>query len=412
MSAVRRFVLPDLGEGLTEAEIVSWLVAAGDEVALNQALVEVETEKAVVELPSPFAGTVIEVLADAGETVAVGSPLIAIDTDEVVGAGDEIPMLVGYGPTDAPPSRRRRRRAHPARSPAEPRRGGSRPLAAPPVRFMARQNGVDLADVTGHGPDGIITREDLAAHLAGAASLVQTTGSGPERESRTPVRGVQKHMAAAMVQSVATAPQACVFLTVDATETVELVERLRGNRHFEGVHVTVLALVARAMVLALRDHPALNSSWDDSTGEVVTKHYVNLGVAVASPLGLLVPTVKDAHEMSLRELATALAELAGRARATRCTPADLSGGTITVTNVGVFGVDGGVPILNPGEAAILAVGTVQRRPWEFEGEVALSDAVVLTLSFDHRLVDGRAASLFLREVGDVLTDPVNLIALG
>ena len=166
------------------------------------------------------------------------------------------------------------------------------------------------------------------------------------------------------------------------------------------------------MVLALRDHPALNSSWDDSTGEVVTKHYVNLGVAVASPLGLLVPTVKDAHEMSLRELATALAELVGRARATRCTPADLSGGTITVTNVGVFGVDGGVPILNPGEAAILAVGTVQRRPWEFEGEVPLRDAVVLTLSFDHRLVDGRAASLFLREVGDVLTDPVDLIALG
>ncbi len=412
MSAVRRFVLPDLGEGLTEAEIVSWLVAAGDEVALNQALVEVETEKAVVELPSPFAGTVIEVLADAGETVAVGSPLIAIDTDEVVGAGDEIPMLVGYGPTDAPPSRRRRRRAHPARSPAEPRRGGSRPLAAPPVRFMARQNGVDLADVTGHGPDGIITREDLAAHLAGAVSPVPTTGSGPERESRTPVRGVQKHMAAAMVQSVATAPQACVFLTVDATETVGLVERLRRNRHFEGVHVTVLALVARAMVLALRDHPALNSSWDDATAEIVTKHYVDLGVAVAGPQGLLVPTVKDAQDMSLRELAAALAELADRARAARCTPADLSGGTITVTNVGVFGVDGGVPILNPGEAAILAVGTVQRRPWEFEGEVALRDVVVLTLSFDHRLVDGRAASLFLREVGDVLTDPVNLIALG
>jgi len=223
---------------------------------------------------------------------------------------------------------------------------------------MARQHGIDLAQVSGHGRGGIITREDLEAHLAGAAAPGPT-----ERETRAPVRGVQKHMAEAMVRSVATAPQACVFLTVDVTPTVELLERLRANRHFEGLRVTMLALVARAVVLAVREHPAVNSSWDDATAEVVTKHYVNLGIAVAGPSGLVVPNIKDAHDLSLRDLARALGELTESARAGRCTPQDLRGGTITVTNVGVFGVDAGVPILNPGEAAILAVGAARRRPW-------------------------------------------------
>jgi 2-oxoisovalerate dehydrogenase E2 component (dihydrolipoyl transacylase) len=278
------------------------------------------------------------------------------------------------------------------------------------VRFMARQNGVDLADVAAHGPGGIITREDLAAHLAqGAPTAPEPSGTG--RESRAPVRGAQKHMAAAMVRSVSTAPQACVFLTVDVTATMELVTRLRENRHFEGLHVTPLAVIARAMVLGLEGHPALNSSWDDATGEVVTKHYVNLGVAVAGPLGLVVPNVKNAQDLTLRELTGALAELTTQARAARCTPADLREGTITVTNVGVFGVDAGVPILNPGEAAILAVGAVRRRPWELAGSVALRDVVTLSLAFDHRLVDGQAASLYLSGVGEILTDPTYLIAL-
>ena len=224
------------------------------------------------------------------------------------------------------------------------------------------------------------------------------------------MRGVQKHMAEAMVRSVTTAPQACVFLTVDATATVELVDRLREHRHFEGLHVTTLAVVARAVVLALRDHPTLNSSWDDSSAEVVTKHYVHLGVAVAGPRGLVVPNVKEAHTLTLRELTEALGEVAARAREARCTPAELQGGTITVTNVGVFGVDAGVPILNPGEAAILAVGAVQRRPWEFEGAAALRDVVTLSLAFDHRLVDGQAASRFIVDVGQFLADPTNLIA--
>jgi 2-oxoisovalerate dehydrogenase E2 component (dihydrolipoyl transacylase) len=425
----RHFVLPDLGEGLADAELVAWHVAVGDEVALNQVLVEVETEKAVVELPSPFAGTVVELLAAAGETVRVGAPLIAISTgtetrDESTAAPaarlgeaeEKVPMLVGYGPSEAPPSRRRRNGSgHRERvtaappPPPPPPTPGARPLAAPPVRFMARQNGVDLADVSGHGPGGIITREDLAAHLAVAA---EPGIDESDRETRMPVRGVQKHMADAMVRSVATAPQACVFLTVDATPTVQLVDRLRHNRRFEGLHVTALAIVARAVVLALSEHPALNSSWDDMSDEVVTKRYVNLGIAVAGPRGLVVPNIKDAHDLSLRGLTTALEDLTATARAGRSTADDLREGTITITNVGVFGVDAGVPILNPGEAAILAVGALQRRPWEFEGELALRHTVTLSLAFDHRLVDGQAASLFLRDVGDVLADPTNLIALG
>jgi pyruvate dehydrogenase E2 component (dihydrolipoamide acetyltransferase) len=431
MTDVRRFLLPDLGEGLTEAEVVAWHVAPGDSVELNQVLVEVETEKAVVELPSPFAGIVVELSAAAGDTVEVGAPLIAIETADAAVSRDaesppateKVSVLVGYGPSEPAPSRRRRRGAgrtrhdrpeHPPTTPSPalpitpgtPTPTGSRPLAAPPVRFMARQEGVDLADVTGHGPGGIVTREDLAAHLASSASPMPTG-----RETRTPVKGVQKHMADAMVRSATTSPQACVFLTLDVTPTSALLERLRENARFDGVRLTMLTVTARAVVLALRDHPALNSSWDEATDEIVTKHYVNLGIAVAGPRGLVVPNVKDADELAFRDLATALEALTEQARAARTTAAELSGGTITITNVGVFGVDTGVPLLNPGEAAILALGAVQRRPWEHDGEVALRDVVTLSLAFDHRLVDGEGASRFLRAVGEILADPTNLIAL-
>jgi pyruvate dehydrogenase E2 component (dihydrolipoamide acetyltransferase) len=430
MTDARSFLLPDLGEGLTEAEVVAWHVAPGDTVELNQVLVEVETEKAVVELPSPFAGTVVELFAAAGDTVEVGQPLISIENLDAPGdpdgaaapTGEKVSVLVGYGPSEPAPSRRRRRGGRPRhdrpeRPPATPSSPqsstpgpstptGSRPLAAPPVRFMARQEGVDLADVTGHGPGGIITREDLAAHLAGGAAPAE---SG--RETRSAVKGVQKHMAEAMARSATTAPQACVFLTVDMTPTSDLLERLRANRRFDAVKLTVLTVAARAVVLALRDHPALNSSWDEASNEIVTKHYVNLGIAVAGPRGLVVPNVKDAHELAFGDLATALEALTEQARAARSTPAELSGGTITITNVGVFGVDAGVPLLNPGEAAILALGAVQRRPWEHEGGVALRDVVTLSLAFDHRLVDGEGASRFLGAVGEILADPTNLIAL-
>jgi pyruvate dehydrogenase E2 component (dihydrolipoamide acetyltransferase) len=269
---------------------------------------------------------------------------------------------------------------------------------------MARQQGVDLAHVTGHGPGGIITREDLAAHVA--TSTPRRQGG---RETRSPVKGVQKHMADAMVRSATTAPQACVFLTVDVTPTSDLLGRLRANERLEGVKLTMLTIAARAVVLALRDYPALNSSWDDATNEIVTKHYVNLGIAVAGPRGLVVPNIKDAHDLAFRDLVAALETLTEQARSARSTPAELSGGTITITNVGVFGVDAGVPLLNPGEAAILALGAVQRRPWEHDGEVALRDVVTLSLAFDHRLVDGEGASHFLRAVGEILADPTNLI---
>ena len=425
MTDVRSFLLPDLGEGLTEAEVVAWHVAPGDTVQLNQVLVEVETEKAVVELPSPFAGTVIELAAAVGDTVAVGAPLISIETTEPGAApaaadppaAEKVSVLVGYGSSEPAPSRRRRHGAGRTRherpetsplttSPSPSGPAGSRPLAAPPVRFMARQHGVDLAEVAGHGPGGIITREDLAAHMTSS-----TTALRSGRETRAPVKGVQKHMADAMVRSATTAPQACVFRSIDVTPTSDLLERLRANRRFEGVKLTMLTVAARAVVLALRDYPALNSSWDEASNEIVTKHYVNLGIAVAGPRGLVVPNIKDAHELAFSELATALGALTEQARAARSTPADLSDGTITITNVGVFGVDAGVPLLNSGEAAILALGAVQRRAWELDGAIALRDVMTLSLAFDHRLVDGEGAARFLGAVGETLADPTNLIAL-
>ena len=437
---LRRFVLPDLGEGLTEAEVVAWRVVPGDEVALNQVLVEVETEKALVELPSPFAGRVVDLLANEGDTVSVGSALISIEVARVgtvPGAetaqrgrhhetsehededAEYVPTLVGYGPSNPPPSRRRTRRAHgPRTRPSDRTQSGvpARPLAAPPVRFMARQHGIDLRQVTGNGPDGVITREDLEAHIT-----TPSRREGDERESREPVRGVRKRMAEAMVASVVAAPQASVFLTVDATRTMQLVTRLRRNRRFEGLAVTPLAVVARAVVLALAEHPALNTSWndgsadasqDDGTAEIVTKHYVNLGIAVAGPRGLLVPTIREAQKHNFRQLVAALGTLTARARTDRCTPEELRDGTFTITNVGVFGVDAGVPILNPGEAGILALGAVQGRPWEHHGDIALRDVVTLVLTFDHRLVDGQEAARFLGAVGEIVAEPSHLLAFG
>jgi 2-oxoisovalerate dehydrogenase E2 component (dihydrolipoyl transacylase) len=442
MSDRREFRLPDLGEGLTEAEIVSWHVAVGDVVTLNQVIAEVETEKAVVELPSPFAGTVLELLAPAGATIDVGSPIIAIATEgdeagstssavagQASGAAEataapaapdeKVAVLVGYGPSEAPASRRHRRgrgagvTEPPATPPVLPAGAGSRPMAKPPVRYMARVKGVDLADVVGTGPDGTITREDVNAHAAGQAATAPDVAGPPAdgvRETRTPIRGVRKHTAEAMVRSAFTAPHVTEFITVDVTPMVELVEKLRQSSAFEGVRVTSLTLIAKALLLALEENPSLNSSWDEEHQEIVTKHYVNLGIAAATPRGLVVPNIKDAQRMKLRQLAASLAELTNTAREGRSTPADLSGGTITITNIGVFGVDGGTPIINPGEAAILCVGAVRRQPWEHEGEIALREVATLSLSFDHRLVDGQQGSIFLASVARMLADPTYLLA--
>ncbi|NKX56645.1 dihydrolipoamide acetyltransferase family protein [Arthrobacter mobilis] len=440
--AIKVFTLPDLGEGLTESDIVGWRVAEGDTVALNQVLGEVETAKAVVELPSPFAGVVRKLHGGPGTTVRVGEPIVSFEVEGAPAppaappeagyvpaareAGRREANLVGYGAaaeTGARPTRRRRiyGSAEPAAAPAPSRPGAERPRSTPPVRKLARDLGVDLAQVPGTGSNGLVTRADVESHAGHAApppaAAAPAAGAGTaargggwlagaqEREARIPIKGVRKATAAAMVASAFTAPQATEFLTIDATASMELLEKLRARHDFDGVKLTPLVLVAKALCLALERNPSLNWRWDEEHGEIVQQNYVNLGIAAASERGLTVPNIKDAHTLDLRALAVALGELADTARAGRTTPAQLSGGTISITNVGVFGIDTGTPILHPGETAILAVGAVRRMPWEYQGGIALRQVLTLSLSFDHRLVDGAEASGFLADVGAILADP-------
>lgn len=509
--AIEEFAMPDLGEGLTEAELVSWEVAEGDTVTLNQVIAEVETAKAAVQLPSPYAGVVARLLVEPGSTVPVGSPILAVDTAPgggggtpvgaraeaasgamspasassegtqgavrstaraasssavthapsspasspgVAGAGGRSPVaartsvLVGYGPavgtTDRPRRRPRTSRPGPAgphtgHAPADPPSpdqaapavhaapvsGGvvqERPRTYPPVRKLAHELGVDLTGVVGTGADGVITRDDVLARAhrdPGAARVGTVTDPthAPDapvpspREERTPVTGVRRRTAAAMVASAFTAPQATVFLTVDVTPTLELLEDVRRDRALAGHRLTLLAVVAKALTIAVTRTPEVNARWDEAAGEIVQPHYVNLGVAAATPRGLLVPNVKDADRLHLGALADALTDLTERARAGTTPPADLVGGTITITNVGVFGIDAGTPILNPGEAAILALGAVRRRPWEHRDAIALRSVVTLAVTFDHRVVDGEQAARFVADVGAVLANPGSVLAM-
>jgi pyruvate dehydrogenase E2 component (dihydrolipoamide acetyltransferase) len=432
----REFAMPDVGEGLTEAEVVTWHVAAGDTVTVNQVICEIETAKAAVELPCPYAGTVGELLVQPGETVAVGSPIIAIETADAgapapapdgedgpkigeAGKDGRIATLVGYGPRPGSATRRPRRSAaamvaaapapEPARAPEpepEPARpappgGGVVPLAKPPVRKLAKDLGVDLRSLTGSGAGGVVTREDVEAAVAAPAAPAPAVG-GVRRE---PIRGVRKATAAAMVSSAFTAPHVTEFLAVDVTATMELRDRLRATREYAEVKLTPLAFVAKAVCLGARRTPEVNAHWDEAAGEIVYYDRMQLGIAAATPRGLIVPKVRDADTLTLRELAGALGELTATARAGRTAPADLVGGTFTITNVGVFGVDTGTPILNPGEAAILAVGAIKPTPWVVDGELAVRTVCQLALSFDHRLVDGEQGSRFLADVGALLTDP-------
>jgi 2-oxoisovalerate dehydrogenase E2 component (dihydrolipoyl transacylase) len=420
------FLLPDLGEGLTDAEIVRWHVKEGDEVALNQVICEVETAKALVELPSPIVGVVSCLRVSEGETVMVGSPIISFGAAEVsleIAEDDDgrSNMLVGYGPgeSDQRSGHRRRRTAAeappaastpaPAPTPAAASRApaASRVLAKPPVRDLARRLGLDLATVTGTGSNGAVIRSDIeAASTAPIASQITT------EETRVPISGVRKRTAAAMVSSAFTAPHVTEFVTVDVTPTVELVERLRSHPAFEGARVTPLLLIAKALAVATVRHPELNTRWDESAEEIVTYRAVNLGIAVATPRGLMVPNIRDVNSLTLRELADALSGLASRAREGTTGVPELSGGTISITNIGSFGIDSGTPIINPGEAAILCTGAIRRQPWEFRGEIALRSVMTLSVSFDHRLVDGAEGSAFLAEIGRILADPLELIALG
>jgi len=429
------FRLPDLGEGLPEAELVQWLVAEGEQVALNQALAEVETAKAVVELPSPHAGRVTALRAAAGDVIAVGSVIVSFDVDAPVDppanapADAPEPHLVGYGAAPASGRRPQRRRRvgggtlgaedvadapHDAVRALEPEQPlGERPRSTPPVRKLAKDLGVDLDLVTPTGADGLITRADVerwAERLVAASPLPAAPSAAPrtvppagEDTTRVPVRGVRRFTAQAMVQSAFTAPHATVFLTVDVTETMRLLASLREDRALAGHRIGILAVAAKAVCLALPHHPMLNARWGDD--EIVQFRRVHLGIAAATERGLVVPNVKDADSLTLVDLADAIGRLAETARAGRTEPAALSGGTFSITNVGVFGVDAGTPILNPGEAGILALGAVRRTPWEHDGQIALREVLTLSLSFDHRLVDGEQGARFLADVGGVLREP-------
>ncbi|MDQ0757007.1 2-oxoisovalerate dehydrogenase E2 component (dihydrolipoyl transacylase) [Arthrobacter sp. B3I4] len=473
---IKEFRLPDLGEGLTESEIVAWKVGVGDTVTLNQIIAEVETAKAVVELPSPFAGVVTALHEQPGTVVEVGKPIVSFEIESDGGAesgdGGEAPAkrepnLVGYGAvleSSGRPARRARSFAAPAAVPAAatgvpvqapaapapaapapaaapaptaapaveqdtaaaaaPADGGrpaERPRSTPPVRKLAKDLGVDLSAIPGTGERGLITREDVRNFVGGGDLPVasrelagQTAGPAPvqgERETRTPIKGVRKFTAAAMVSSAFTAPHVTEFLTLDVTPTMELLGRLKASRAFAGYKLTPLTLVSKAVLIALRNHPTLNARWDEANQEIVQFNYVNLGIAAATPRGLTVPNIKDADRMSLLELSTALTELTETARAGKTAPADLSGGTISITNIGVFGIDAGTPILNPGEAAILALGAVRKMPWEYQDQVALRQVMTLSLSFDHRLVDGEQGSRFLQDLGTILADPGMALAM-
>ncbi|HIY65295.1 MAG TPA: 2-oxo acid dehydrogenase subunit E2 [Candidatus Agrococcus pullicola] len=431
------FKLPDLGEGLTESEIVTWQIAEGDRVELNQTLAEVETAKAVVELPSPYEGIISKLHAGAGETVLVGAPLIDFDIDgddsdsstelpdtaepeaipepadlakrvatqaqEEQDSHDEqeaekVDVLVGSITID-----KNRPKRTPRAWDAEPfvrterPASGPRVRSTPPVRAYAKQRGVDINDVPSRAE--AVTRADIDAFLAAPAAEATTRGSRTER-----VAGIRKHTAAAMVKSVTEVPHAAVFLEVDVTDSLELVRDLKSAAR-GGASPSFLSLVSRAVIRASKLVPETNATFDAEAGEIRYHDFVNLGVAVATPKGLVVAGIEDADLMDATELTEAIAEKASRAREGKLSPAELTSSTLTISNVGVFGVDTGVPIINPGESAILALGTARKKPWEYRGDIALRDVLTLAVSFDHRLIDGAEASTFIKAIGDVLERP-------
>jgi pyruvate dehydrogenase E2 component (dihydrolipoamide acetyltransferase) len=423
--------LPDVGEGLTEAEIHAWHVAVGDNVAVNQVLLEIETAKSIVELPSPFAGRVDALLVEVGQTVTVGTPLVRVATADEPSDGSGEPShpavppahaddagpanLVGYGPRETVSRRRRRGDVHatalaPAPPVPAPVAVPARALAAPPVRLRARELGVDLNQVRASRPDGVVTMADLVAHGA-AAREVPAMPELKDREYREPVKGVRRMMAAAMVESAFSAPHVTLTVEIDTTHSVDLVRVLRQDPRYAGIRLTPLTLVARACILALREYPELNARWD---GEAVTfRRYVNLGIAAATPRGLIVPNIKDAADLSGPELARAVEELTNTARAGKTQPADQSDGTFTITNIGVLKVDSGTPIINPGESAILALGAVRRKPWVIRTRdgseaIAIRDVVTFSLSVDHRFIDGEKASHFLAMIAAFSEEPAGL----
>jgi pyruvate dehydrogenase E2 component (dihydrolipoamide acetyltransferase) len=478
VSRIKEFKLPDLGEGLTEGEILKWLVAAGDEVKDGQPIVEVETAKAAVEVPSPYSGIVTTIYVAEGATVDVGSPIIAVDTDPGAGpidvgdaeesvaedrarqavqaelsgtrppsdepieegkiggktASGRTAVLVGYGIKETSAERRKRKpaaatSASPAAAAQAPARvsaatvaahassvaaDSSKALAKPPVRKLARDLGVDLRVVQGSGPRGSITRADVQQAASNGSATPAAAGSRRAipvgGEERIPIKGVRKLTAQNMVASAFTAPHVTEFITVDVTPMMAMRDEVAALPDFAGLKVSPLLFVAKALLNAVRRNPMINSTWDEAAQEIVVKHYVNLGIAAATPRGLLVPNIKNAESLSLAELAQSLQELTAVAREGKTAPADMQGGTITITNVGVFGVDSGTPIINPGESAILCFGAVREQPWVHEGEIAVRQVTQLSLSFDHRIVDGQLGSQFLSDLARQLAEPAAFLA--
>ncbi|HEU4666061.1 MAG TPA: dihydrolipoamide acetyltransferase family protein [Arthrobacter sp.] len=503
---LNKFNLPDVGEGLTEAEIVSWKVKPGDAVAINDVLCEIETAKSLVELPSPFAGTVTELLVPEGVTIDVGTAIISVSDDV---SGDPTPAdvpapetpvqplygklpasdggtagsapatdsalaggpLVGSGPkADAVKRRPRISMISTASGPAvplsvnapevepvqphtpaevsarpgtatqvpgqtigdavdnRPTLGGTitglvnKVLAKPPVRKIARDLGIDLADVVATGSRGEVTREDLVSYQAQRdAELDKADGfwgkagkPQDQRIERIPVKGVRKATAKAMVDSAFAAPHVSIFVDVDASRTMEFVKRLKASRDFEGIKVSPLLILAKAVIWAAARNPSVNATWVDNVdgtdgAEIQVKHYMNLGIAAATPRGLMVPNIKNAQDLSLKELALALNNLAVTARAGKTQPAEMQGGTLTITNIGALGIDTGTPIINPGEVAIVAFGTIKQKPWVLDGEVIPRWITTLGGSFDHRVVDGDLSARFMADVAAILEEPALLL---
>lgn len=415
-----QFLLPDPGEGLTEAEIVEWRVAEGDEVAINDILVEVETAKSLVELPAPVAGRVARLLVRQGETAEVGQAIVEIQVDadepgnntpdepaqepaEEAGQPDDEPsgpesvaaqadiiadvaptqMLVGSGPQADTSTRSTR----PAQVEVRPQ-----------ARRLARMLGVDIEAVLA-ASEGMVTADDVQRMAARAAG----------REGRRPIKGVRKATAQAVAASTAKHVHATEFQTVEVGQTVELVDKLRARKDMRDEKITLTTLVAYYLARVVRRHPVLIARWDDEAGEIVQPTSINLGMAVATPRGLLVPVIRDADQMTIRELASAIRNQAARGRAGSLQPSDFEGGTITLTNVGVFGVNTGTPIINGDESAIVALGSVDRRPWVMgsgaDERIEPAWVTTLALSIDHRLIDGEEASKFLADLGAVMNEP-------
>ncbi|WEK61283.1 MAG: dihydrolipoamide acetyltransferase family protein [Candidatus Microbacterium colombiense] len=443
--STQNFNLPDVGEGLTEAEVVTWKVAPGDTVAINDVICEIETAKSLVELPSPHAGVVGELLVAEGSTVEVGTPIITFVTEAagapavaVAPAPEEGggSVLVGYGTGGGATSRRKRPAERPVRSSVGV-------IAKPPIRKLARDLGVDLTTVAASGADGEVTRDDVMKHASQASVFrnIETPEWGAVREetvpapqsapvglargiaapaasagdaSRTesiPVKGVRKATSSAMVQSAYSAPHVTVWKEIDASRTMELVKRLKASPDYADIRVSPLLIMARAVIWAARRTPMVNAAWieTDSGAEIAVRHYVNLGIAAATPRGLLVPNIKDAQDLGMKELARALNRLTLTAREGKTSPADQQGGTITITNIGVFGMDAGTPIINPGEAGIVAMGTISQKPWVVDGEVRPRWVTTVAGSFDHRVIDGDGMSRFIADVASVLEEPALLV---